>query len=190
MLFEKIDNKGRIIFVSSDTHDPLQKTGMPEPVYDKAEFLAYPNESKVILSGTARYTTSKLCNIYCTYELDARIKSLTNRNISVNAFNPGMMPGTGLARDYSFFSRFMWKYVLQILTLFKRNVHTANQSGKALASLVTDTELESVSGKYFDGTKQISSSKLSYNKENSYDLWRTSIELVQLKQNETILPLN
>ena len=190
LLLEKIVNSGRIIFVSSDTHDPLQKTGMPEPIYDKAEFLAYPGRSKVTLSGTERYTTSKLCNIYCTYELDERLKSQTTKNITVNAFNPGMMPGTGLARDYSLIARIAWKYVLPILTLFKRNVNTVSKSGRALASLVMNSELESVTGKYFDGTRQISSSVLSYDIGNRKDLWRTSVELVQLKQDETILSLD
>lgn len=69
LLLEEMSDKGRIVFVSSDTHDPLQKTGMPEPLYEKAEWLAYPERSKTALSGTRRYTTSKLCNLYCTYEV-------------------------------------------------------------------------------------------------------------------------
>jgi NAD(P)-dependent dehydrogenase (short-subunit alcohol dehydrogenase family) len=189
ILLEKIVDTGRIIFVSSDTHDPLQKTGMPEPIYDKAEFLAYPNKSNVTLSGTERYTTSKLCNIYCAYELDERIK-YNGKNISVNAFNPGMMPGTGLARDYDLIARFVWKYIFPVLTLFKRNVNTVRKSGRSLASLVINTKLEGVTGKYFDGTKQINSSKLSYNIENRKDLWRSSINLVQLKQDESLLTLD
>jgi NAD(P)-dependent dehydrogenase (short-subunit alcohol dehydrogenase family) len=189
LLLEKLIDTGRIIYVSSDTHDPLQKTGMPEPIYDKAEFLAYPDKSNVTLSGTERYTTSKLCNIYCTYELDEKIKYI-RKNITVNAFNPGMMPGTGLARDYSLIAKLAWKYILPVLTLFKRNVHTVSSSGRALASLVTNPKLESVTGKYFDGTRQISSSKLSYNIENRKDLWRSSIKLVQLKQGETLFLLD
>lgn len=190
LLLEKIVHSGRIIFVSSDTHDPLQKTGMPEPIYDKADYLAYPDKSGASLSGTERYTTSKLCNIYCSYELDERIRSQTTKNIAVNAFNPGMMPGTGLARDYSLIARFAWKYILPVLTLFKRNVNTVSQSGRALASLVMNTEFENVTGKYFDGTRPIRSSKLSYHIENRKDLWRSSIKLVQLKQEESLLPID
>ncbi len=43
-------------------------------------------------------------------------------------------------------------------------------------------ELNEVTGKYFQGTKEIKSSELSYNKENMKDLWRTSVELTKLKQ--------
>lgn len=163
---------------------------MPEPIYKKAEFLACPNKSDIVLSGRERYTTSKLCNIYCTYELAERIASQTSKKITVNAFNPGMMPGTGLARDYSFILKFIWKYILPVLVLLRKNVHTVKNSGKHLASIVTGYQTENVTGKYFDGIKQIESSELSYNKENRKDLWRTSIELVQLKQNKTIFKLD
>jgi len=188
MLLEKIDN-GRVVFVSSDTHDPAKNTGMPEPVYNKAELLAYPDRSEISLSGTARYTTSKLCNIYCAYELVERIKSQTNKNITVNAFDPGMMPGTELARDYNPFLRFVWKHIMPILTLFRRNVNTVSKSGRALASLIVNVEFDKVSGKYFEGTREIASSKLSYDFENRNDLWRTSTDLVQLQQNETIISI-
>ncbi|MGV8121674.1 MAG: SDR family NAD(P)-dependent oxidoreductase [Candidatus Xenobiia bacterium LiM19] len=188
MLLEIIDN-GRVVFVSSDTHDPAKNTGMPEPVYNKAELLAYPNRSKIILSGTARYTTSKLCNIYCAYELAERIKSQTSKNITVNAFDPGMMPGTELARDYNPFLRFVWKHIMPVLILFRRNVNTVEKSGRALTSLIVNVQFDKVSGKYFQGTREIASSKLSYNFENRNDLWRTSIDLVQLQQNETIISI-
>jgi len=188
MLLEEIDN-GRVVFVSSDTHDPVKKTGMPEPVYNRAEFLAYPERSEISLSGTTRYTTSKLCNIYCTYELAERIKTQTNKNITVNAFNPGMVPGTGLARDHCPFLKFMWKYIMPMLILFPINANSVKKSGRAMASLIINDELDNVSGKYFDGTKAIPSSKLSYNIENRNDLWRTSVELVQLKQSETIIAI-
>jgi len=177
-------DNGKIVFVSSDTHDPLQKTGMPEPLYNNAEELAYPEKSNVLLSGTRRYTTSKLCNLYCTYELAELIKTQTKKNITVNAFNPGMMPGTGLARNYNAFARFAWKYILPVLILFKHNVNTVAKSGKSLARLIIDPKFDNVSGKYFDGTKQIDSSELSYNKENREDLWKTSMRLVLLKKDE------
>lgn len=187
LLLGEMADRGKIVFVSSDTHDPLQKTGMPEPIYEKAEWLAYPNKSNVPLSGTRRYTTSKLCNIYCTYELTERIKTQTEKNIAVNAFNPGMMPGTGLARNHNFFARFAWKYILPVLTIFKHNVNTVAKSGKSLAMLITDSRLDNITGKYFDGAKQADSSKLSYDKQNREDLWKTSVELVHLKKDETIL---
>jgi hypothetical protein len=33
----------------------------------------------------------------------------------VNAYDPGLMPGTGLARDYSGFQRFVWRFLFPLL---------------------------------------------------------------------------
>jgi hypothetical protein len=165
----------------------ISETGNPEPAYEKAEWLAYPDKTDISLSGTRRYTTSKLCNLYCTYELSERITLKTKKHITVNAFNPGMMPGTGLAQDHNVFARFAWKHILPVLTIFKHNVNTVAQSGKLLAMLITDPGLDHITGKYFDGGKQANSSELSYNKQNREDLWKTSMELVNLTKDETIL---
>ncbi|MDD7795396.1 SDR family NAD(P)-dependent oxidoreductase [Clostridium sp. 'White wine YQ'] len=194
MLLEKISDDGRIVFVSSGTHDPAQKTIVATPVYENARLLAYPKEmsqdENMLTVGQRRYSNSKLCNIYCTYELAERIKEQTNKNITVNAFNPGQMPGTGFSRTFPPFMRFLSKHILPALALFHSNIKSADISGKDLASLIINTELKETTGKYFDGTRVIKSSELSYNKENRKDLWRTSIELTKLKKTETILNLD
>ena len=66
------------------------------------------------------------------------------------------------------------------------NVNTVEASGRALARLVTDPDLEDVSGKYFEGKKEIRSSELSYDRENAAELWETSAELVGLGSEETV----
>ncbi|GFP76323.1 SDR family NAD(P)-dependent oxidoreductase [Clostridium fungisolvens] len=194
MLLGKMTDSGRIVFVSSGTHDPAKKTIVATPVYENARLLAYPKEmnqnESMLTVGQRRYSTSKLCNIYCTYELAERIKKQTNKNITVNAFNPGQMPGTGFSRTFPPFMRFITKHINYIAALFLSNVNTANKSGKALAALVINPELKETTGKYFDGTREIKSSELSYNKENRRDLWNTSVELSKLSEKETILNLD
>ena len=111
--------------------------------------------------GRLRDTTSKLCNVLCAYELDRRLKrggaSTPDRLITVNAFDPGAMPGTGLAREYGPAARFAWNSVgmLVCLTLrhFHVNFHFPEESGRALARLVLDPGLESMSGRYFEGLR-------------------------------------
>jgi NAD(P)-dependent dehydrogenase (short-subunit alcohol dehydrogenase family) len=193
LLLKHISDPGRIIFVSSGTHDPEQKTGIPAPIYVNAKTLAYPDsessEESDATIGRRRYSTSKLCNIYCTYEFADRIKRETNKNITVNAFDPGLMPGTGLARQVGPIAFLAWKYILPVLTLLPINANTPKKSGKALASLVTNPLLNNVTGKYFEGIKEIKSSKLSYSKDNAHDLWNTSVKLVKLSKKETILSI-
>ena len=62
----------RILFVSSGTHDPKEKSGLPEPRYDNADAVAHDFEPGAD-AGRRRYTTSKLCNVYCAHELARRL---------------------------------------------------------------------------------------------------------------------
>ncbi|HMB25582.1 MAG: SDR family NAD(P)-dependent oxidoreductase [Chloroflexota bacterium] len=199
LLIKGLVAPARIVIVSSDTHDPAQKTGMPEPFYDNAASLAFPewainlpqNDSAI---GKRRYTTSKLCNIYFTYELSRRLEkqglSTNEKPITVNAFNPGLMPGTGLARDYHPIQRFAWNYILPVIRPISKSfmrMNSVHESGQALARLVLDPSLEKVSGKYYSGLKEEPSSKESYDSKKAFELWESSVEIVKLAQEETLL---
>lgn len=114
LMLGDMQDGGRIVFVSSNTHDPATKTGLPEPRYTGAEMLSADGATDA-RSGQRRYTTSKLCNLHCTYELDRRLRSSDDahlRSLRVDAFDFGMVPGTGLARSYPPLLRFAWSYLL------------------------------------------------------------------------------
>lgn len=53
----------RVVVTSSGTHDPAQKTGLPDAVYNTAEELAHPQASTINDPGRKRYSSSKLANI-------------------------------------------------------------------------------------------------------------------------------
>jgi len=200
LMLARMAPPARIVVVSSGTHDPAQTTGMPPPVYRRARFLARPDEDSKPLddpSGTAgrrAYTTSKLCNLLFAYELNRRLRAekaggTNGRSTTVNAFDPGLMPGTGLARDYGMMARFAWRFVLPALRPFVPNVNSVARSGRSLANLVTDPRLERISGKYFQGTRDVPSSKDSYDPAMATDLWESSASMVKLTPDETILRL-
>ncbi len=198
LLLKQITPPARIIFVSSDTHDPDKITGMPEPHFRDPKLLAKPEtdpdiqNKSIDIAGRIAYTTSKLCNILCAYELSRRLieagYSTENHLITVNVFNPGLMPGSGLAKDYPPVARFIWYSILPVLQLLPV-VNGMKQSGKALAKLVLDRNLENVTGKYFSGFKMTASSKESSDRALAKQLWQGSIELTKLQPEETILKL-
>jgi len=182
LLLGRLTEPARIVFVTSGTHDPARRTGMPSPRYTDARSLAHPEAEGRDTSGDGRlrYTTSKLCNVLTAYELARRLEGRESGKTTVNAFDPGLMPGSGLARDSGPVQRFAWRYLMPALTLLPINAHTTRSSGKALARLVADPALEGVSGKYFEGTRDARSSIDSYNTEIARELWKTSAELVHL----------
>lgn len=188
LLLPFMDKEASITFTSSGTHDPAQKTGIEPPVYTTAQELAYPkstNEEPKI-AGLRRYSTSKLCDIMTVYELHRR---LADTSIRVNAFDPGMVPGTGLARTYSPLLRFVWKNIMPAMRLFIRNVNSAKKSGTNLANLAFAKQFQNFNGKYFEGAKVIPSSKDSYNRDYQTDLWNTSVRLTHIRQEDTSLQL-
>ena len=174
----KMPAPGRVVFVSSATHDPAQRTGFPAPRYTTARQLAHPGDADAehpMHAGRARYAASKLCNVLAAYEFARRVPADV---ATFNAFDPGQMPGTGLARDHHGFRAFAWHRVMPALTLVPGiNRHTPKQSGAALARLVLDPRLADTSGKYFNGKREVRSSAESYDTRKAADLWQTSITL-------------
>jgi NAD(P)-dependent dehydrogenase (short-subunit alcohol dehydrogenase family) len=171
-LLDELTHPARIVVVSSGTHDPTKHTGMPDPSYTSAAYLAHPRADESG-NGRRRYTTSKLCNLLFTYELDRRL----GQGLTVNAFDPGLMPGSGLARDYPPLQRLAWRYLLPALRVLP-GVHSTRTSGRNLAALANDPRFNGVSGEYFDGLRPIRSSADSYDRGKALDLWETSERLL------------
>ncbi|MFC7622026.1 SDR family NAD(P)-dependent oxidoreductase [Microlunatus sp. GCM10028923] len=168
----------RVVFVTSATHDPAQRTGFPPPAYDTAERLAHPDSEQdpdPLRAGRRRYTTSKLCNLLACYEFARRTRAAA---VTFNAFDPGQMPGTGLARDFRGIRAFVWHRVMPALTLIPGiNRNTPRRSAAALARLITDPGLAAVTGRYFTGRRETTSSADSYDEAKAADLWQTSVAL-------------
>ena len=175
-LLDLLTRPARIVVVSSGTHDPAKFTGMPAPDYTRAAALAEPTTTTDGAEGRRRYTTSKLCNVLFAYELDRRLGHGA-QGITVTAFDPGLMPGSGLARDYSAGGRWAWRYLLPMLRLLP-GVHSTRTSGRHLAALVHDARFDAVTGAYVVGRKQTPSSRDSYDRAKALDLWETSERLV------------
>jgi NAD(P)-dependent dehydrogenase (short-subunit alcohol dehydrogenase family) len=174
-LLDELAHPARIVVVSSGTHDPTKHTGMPDPSYTSAADLAHPSADESP-DGRRRYTTSKLCNLLFTYELDRRLGH-GGQGVTVNAFDPGLMPGSGLARDYPPMQRLAWRYLLPALRVLP-GVHSTRTSGRNLAALANDPRLDGVSGEYFDELRPIRSSPDSYDRGKALDLWETSERLL------------
>lgn len=187
LLLPLLTSPARIAVVASGVHDPAQLeglpagSGVPPPAWNTPAKLAIGELGLEAAGDDAgadrgrRYSTAKLANVYFTYGLASRLPN----GVTVNAFDPGLMPGTGLAREYSAVGRFMWHVVLpRVLPLLRRlitrNIHTPADSGAALARLITDPSLAGTSGRYFEGLREIRSSVASYDEGCAKELWEVS----------------
>ena len=190
-LLDRLAPGARIVVVSSGTHNPEWFTGMPAPRWRTFEALARPGDAERAewarspgAAGRCAYTTSKLCNLLFVYELGRRLRG--RDGVTANAYDPGLMPGTGLARDYGAVGRFAWRFVLPLLSMLP-GASTARRSGIELARLVHDPAYEGQSGLYVQIARERRSSKQSYDEALAAELWRTSAELVGLRADEAVL---
>lgn len=181
LLSPYMNSGASVTFTASDTHDPLTKTGIEPPVYTSGRELAFPKKTteKPQTVGQKRYSTSKLCNVMTAYLFYEKLNPL---GIRVNAFDPGMVPGTGLAKNYPAALRFIWNNIMPILTYFKKNTNTAALSGSRLANLAYAEEFLGLNGVYFSEGKVTKSSIDSYNKTFQKELWDSSLELIAINQ--------
>jgi NAD(P)-dependent dehydrogenase (short-subunit alcohol dehydrogenase family) len=189
----------RVVVVASGVHDPAQTTGMPKPnIADLDTLAATGGPRPDTFSGPLAYVNSKLCNLWFAYELGRRLAaaglSSEVRPLSVNAFEPGLVPGSGLARDYPAALRFVWNAVLpamaRVATRVLPTVNPADKAGAALANVVLDPALERVSGRYFPSHSRwraAPSSEASYDTQRAAALWDASVRMTRLTREESVL---
>jgi len=181
----------RIVVVASGVHDPKLRTGMPKPGVGDVRALASPEGD---FDGRLAYVHSKLCNVWFTYELARRLAGAGLGRVTVNAFDPGLVPGSGLARDYPPALRFLWNRVLpgvaRMLSPLVAGINPAPKAGAALARLVLDPALAGVSGKYFPSHtrwRDAPSSDASYDADRARELWDESVRMTRLTPVESPL---
>jgi NAD(P)-dependent dehydrogenase (short-subunit alcohol dehydrogenase family) len=198
LLLPLLVKPARIAVVASGVHDPVQLEAVPSagvlpPAWNTTAALAKgelgPAAAKDDASADRgrRYSTSKLANVYFTYGLAPRLPE----GITVNAFDPGLMPGTGLAREYPASLRWIWNVVMPrviplLRLLMTKNIHTPEASGAALARLITDPALASTNGKYFEGLNEIRSSVESYDAGRAAELWESSAALTGMASSSSV----
>ena len=190
LMLKHMVSNGRIVFVSSGTHDPPNIFPYATPVFTNARQLAYPDQIQNNASILLRYATSKLCNILCAYETASRLAVETDKHITVNAFNPAIMADTNLSSISS--NPVLRAAVMGFMNLFGAilgRLSNSRKSGKALSALITESQYAHSTGKYYDRGKEVKSSGPSYDKTAAKNLWIESAELVNLKQSESILSI-
>ena len=132
--------------------------------------MAKPDEN--LAKSNVRYSLSKLCNLYFTYELKRRMK---DKKIFINAFNPGFMPETGLKGNFKMSPEF----IQNVAKNSPERMGDLNNSSQALCDIITKENIIN-NGEFFDrSTKTIKTSELSYNEDNAKELWEKSESYVK-----------
>ena len=103
------------------------------------------------------YSRSKLAQIMFTFELAER---LSDTGVSVNALHPASLMDTKMVQD-----------------TFGYTMSTVEEGTEAVVRLAVSPEVEGVTGRYFDGTREARADGQAYDKEARQRLWELSEEL-------------
>ncbi|GAB7045515.1 hypothetical protein [Catenuloplanes indicus] len=125
---------------------------------------AFP-DPQTPLAGRAAYTTSKLAAIYLVHEWARRLPP----GIDIVAHNPGLVPGTGLAREAGPLARFLMNVASRPMALTPL-ADTVDGAGRKLADVILG-RTEVPSGSYIDRTHVARSSGESYDESRERALF-------------------
>jgi NAD(P)-dependent dehydrogenase (short-subunit alcohol dehydrogenase family) len=171
LLQDHFATPARIVITASDTHfgDFKHNMGMvPGPAWKSPELLAstgaFPKPDTAV-GGRTAYSTSKLATIYLVHEYARRLPA----GIDAVTYNPGFVPGTGLARNAGPVSRFAMRRIMPVMTLTPFATR-CSAAGRYLADVVLGTT-KAPTGSYIDRRRAARSSEESYDPRREGELW-------------------
>ncbi|MGX5397500.1 SDR family NAD(P)-dependent oxidoreductase [Streptomyces anulatus] len=174
LLRDRFTAPARIVITASDTHfgDFKHNMGMvPGPAWKSPDVLArtgaFP-EPDTAAGGRTAYSTSKLAAIYLVHEYARRLPA----GIDAVAYNPGFVPGTGLARNAGPVSRFAMRRIMPVMTLTPFAT-SRSAAGRYLADVVLGTT-HAPTGSYVDRSRADRSSRESYDPQREGELWEAA----------------
>ncbi|MGY2078619.1 SDR family NAD(P)-dependent oxidoreductase [Modestobacter sp. SYSU DS0657] len=180
LLGDRLVQPARVVITTSDTHfgDFRHNMGMvPAPQWRAPRQLARAGSSAAtdtVTAGRTTYSTSKLAVIHLVHEFSRQLPA----GVDIYSWNPGFVPGTGLARDANAVHRFAMRYVMPLMALTPLSV-SAKTAGRRLADVVLGDRLAD-SGAYINLDEPESSSTESYDPARERELWQAADELCRL----------
>lgn len=141
----------RVVIFSSGTHNPERRAGLPTPSHADPERLAHPDrhlgpaKESAFARGSRAYTASKAAAAMLAYAY-ARERSW----LRIDALDPQLTPGTGLARTQLGFVRLLWHQVLPKLVPVVSFMNRPSAVAQAAVHIAIDPTLASGTGRYFE----------------------------------------
>ena len=175
---------GKVITIGSGTHnpdDPVAKAGgFRGATFPSAAAVAQGDlgtSGTDVALGQDRYATSKLCCILLAREMAQCHASDVAKFL---CFDPGLMPGTNLARERPAFVRFVFKNVMPMLVPFISQISSPSKSARMIIDGLLSNNSEYKSGDYVEFTGHLAPhSPLAVDDGRAADLLDHSKTLIQ-----------
>ncbi|MFW9844931.1 MAG: SDR family NAD(P)-dependent oxidoreductase [Candidatus Thorarchaeota archaeon] len=157
----KEQGKARIVFVNSEGHRfAIWGIGLHDPTYEKRRH-----------SGLGSYGVAKTAQLLSMIKFDEYFK---DSGVTINAMHPGNVKtnsGSQNGRIYRWYKR----------NLIDRGAKDPQLSATALYYLGVSKEIDGISGKFFNLTKEEEPAPPALDREVAEELWHKSIEMAGLE---------
>jgi NAD(P)-dependent dehydrogenase (short-subunit alcohol dehydrogenase family) len=165
-----------VVLVGSGTHYGDRSMGLVAPPrWEDPADLARPDlgdDAGLPVAGQRAYATSKLAVVLLAHGWQRRLGDRAR----VNVYDPGLMPGTGLARDLRPWQRWAWRRVMPVLRVLP-GVTTPTTSARHLADLTLGAAHPALRGGYVAIGRVERSSDASYDRAREDRLLAVADEL-------------
>lgn len=175
-LLEAMTPGSRVITLGSETHrGGFRSFGFPRARWSSMyELLTTPDTSPTARdNGAVRYSTSKLACIAMAYHID---RSCSAGGVRAASFDPGLMPDTGLARNYPGPVQRIYAAAAPLIVRLP-GANSVKTSAANLAWLATSPEAEHLMDRYVAGRESRKSSPPSYRSDLHKEVWNTSVDM-------------
>ena len=134
------------------------------------------------MNPMARYGTAKMFAMMCAREFDRRLRLRGKANqITVNSWSPGVVPTTQAGRSMPA----LLKMIMMsgpFVKFMGSHLSTEDEAAHALGRLIIDPNFAGVSGRYFDGFKEIPSSAESRDEAKAKAVWEQARALGKIPE--------
>jgi retinol dehydrogenase 12 len=154
----KASAPARIISVASSAHQPSSIL---------FEDIEYKHRR---YNGLGAYAQSKLANIMFTYALARRLEG---SGVTANSLHPGAV-ATGFAANNGVLAKNIGRPLMNVFSI------SATKGAMTSVYLASAPEVATVTGKYFDKQKPVSSNQFSYDEDAQEKLWDLSLQMTGL----------
>jgi len=164
----------RVVLVGSGTAEDRRRDGLvPIPRWEDPMILAYPRDTDEAPASAGRraYSTSKLATLYLAHAMSRRSAG----RFTVDVYDPGMLPGTGLAREASLPQRIAWR-AMAPFARWMPGSSTPARSGRVLAELALSRRGPN-GDRYLSIDRDIPPTPTAFDEHREERLWEVAEQL-------------
>lgn len=145
---------------------------MPDPIWREPRMLATPDTPAAAAKGDrarggVAYASSKLALVTLAHDWADRF---ARAGMRLNAFDPGLVPGTGLGKDMPGYRYWVWKHLMPAMRVLP-GASSPSNSGRRAVELALGDNFPNLHDGYVEIARLTRAEPITYSRERRDALW-------------------